>query len=180
MYSGRYRGNDSLSRDLAVFAPNHATTQLARRQRARARAEEQREESEHFVNAIVDRCRGEKNDPRIPRQRCESLISLRGGGSGMVRPLDDGKIMPCIRVVDWAGATEPLHADKIRDRLGRPECLSPHGGKRSRSHDQTARIPASDRRRDKGLAQSDVIAKKDTTKLLERRYSRSLIVAPAA
>ena len=83
-----------------MFAPHHATTQLARRQRACARAEEQREESEHFVNAIVDGCRGEKNDRRIPRQRRESLVSLRGGVPGMVRLIDDEEIMRWMRLVD--------------------------------------------------------------------------------
>ena len=127
----------------------------------------------HLVNAIVDGCRGEKNDRGIPRQHCESPISLRRRVSGMMRLIDDEEIMCCMRVVDWAGATEPLHADKIRDRLRRPECLSPHGGERGRGDDQIVRIPASDRRRDESLAQSDVIAKKNTAKLLERRLGPS-------
>ena len=169
MHSGCYRGNDSPPCDLAVFAPHQATTYLARRQRACARAEEQREESEHLVNAIVDGCRGEKDDRRIPRQACESLISLRCGVSGMMRLIHDEEIMCCMRVGDWAGSTEPLNADKIRDRLRRPECLSPHGGERSRRHNQTVGIPAGNRSRDESLAQSDVIAKKNAAKLLERR-----------
>src|SRR5580765_6372843 len=108
MHDRRDDGNRKIMGELAVLPSHHASRQLARGQRACARAEEQREQREHLARPVVYGRSGEKYHACIAHELGQVTVPPCRLISYMMRLVDDDEVLVRSDSETLPCSTEPL------------------------------------------------------------------------